>query len=301
MRILVTGGAGFIASHIVDAYILVGHDVAVIDNLSTGSEKNLNPKAKFYNVDIRNHGEVAKVFEDFEPEVVNHHAALVSVVDSVKGAVETYEINVMGTINLLEQCGAVKRFIFSSTGGAMYGLEAVLADESWPNPISNYGVSKLLGEQLIQFYAKEKEFEFVIFRYANVFGPRQNPHGEAGVVAIFSKLLSTGQTPTVYDKDATRDYVFVGDVVKANLLALDGGAGQIMNLGRGQEITNADLFSQMAKLYGFTNEAKFSPARPGEVRRVSLDVSRAKKVLGWQANTDFATGIELVKSDYGAS
>jgi len=299
MKILVTGGAGFIASHIVDAYLEAGHEVAVIDNLSTGFEKNLNNGAKFYNVDIRDKTAVEKVFAEFKPELVNHHAALASVVDSAKGAIETYEINVMGTINLLECMSGVSRFIFASTGGAMYGLDAKLADESRPDPISNYGVSKLLGEQLIQFYSREKNFDFVILRYSNVFGPRQNPRGEAGVVAIFSLLMSQGKAPTVYNAQATRDYVYVDDVVRANVGGLEKGAGEIMNIGRGVEVSNDVVFETVARACGFADTPSYAEARPGEVLHVSLDASRAREVLGWQPTIEFVDGVmEVKEADY---
>ena len=296
MKILVTGGAGFIGSHIVDRYIDLGHEVAVIDDLSKGSKDNLNPNAKFYKEDITRLEKVEKIFNEFLPDVVNHHAALAEVAKSIRDPARTLEVNVLGTANVLFAGGksGIKKFIFSSTGGAIYGNpETIPADETCkPNPLSPYGLSKLLGEKTIEFYARTYKFDYVIFRYSNVYGPRQNPKGEAGVVAIFGELIRSGKKPTIFgDGSKTRDYIYVGDIVNANELALNAKGNHILNLGSGIEVTDKEVFDGVARELNFRQDPIYNDFRDGEVVRVALDSSAAKRTLGWDPKTDLAEGL----------
>ncbi len=296
MKIIVTGGAGFIASHIVDRYISLGNDVVVIDNLATGFKKNLNTKAKFYKADICNTEKINEIFKKEKPDMVNHHAALIEVVASVKNPMPTLDVNVNGTANLLRASGEnkVKKFIFASTGGAIYGApKKIPADEVTKEAaLSPYGLSKHLGEISIDFYARMYNFEYLIFRYANVFGPRQNPKGEAGVVAIFGGMIKKGIRPTIFgDGTKTRDYVFVSDIVEANMLAIKKGKNQIVNLGWGKEITDQKIFDAIAKYLNFKQKVKYAPFRNGEVLRIAITNKKAKKILGWSPKASFEDGI----------
>lgn len=305
MRIIVTGGAGFIGSHIVDAYLKAGHKVAVIDNLSTGFRKNLNPKARFYKADIRNAKLMEKIFRKEKPDIVNHQAAKASVIESVRSPEETLAVNVLGTANLLSVFAKYghgrRKFIFASTGGAIYGSPRKLpaGENAPPDPLSPYALSKLLAEETVKFYAKECGFPYLILRYSNVYGPRQNPKGEAGVVAIFSRQMSSGKRPIIFgDGSKTRDYVYVGDVVQANILGLKRGANETVNIGRGKEIRDDEVFRVIAKELNFQKPPIYKPFRAGEVRRISLNASRARKVLGWRPKTDFVQGITKTAPTY---
>ncbi|MDO8516420.1 MAG: GDP-mannose 4,6-dehydratase [bacterium] len=299
MKILVTGGAGFIASHVVDAYIAKGHDVAVIDNLSTGFRKNVNAKAKFYKADIRDAKAVSKIIAKEKPLVINHHAAVAEVVKSLRDPLPTLNSNVLGTVNLLIAFGDLgkqrgKKFIFSSTGGAIYGEpEKIPADESTSKvPLSPYGLSKLLGEHCIDFYARHYGFDYLIFRYPNVFGPRQNPKGEAGVVAIFGGLMKRGARPTIFgDGTKTRDYMYVEDIARANIAALGKGANDIVNLGWGKKVSDQDIFDAVAKHTRFTGKPIYKPFRKGEVYQIALSAKKAKHVLGWTPRVHFEEGV----------
>ncbi len=307
MKIVVTGGAGFIASHITDAYIKAGHRVVVIDNLSKGLRKNINPKAAFYKTDITNLALMEKIFAKEKPEVVNHHAAIAEVVRSMRDPIPTLTTNVLGTVNLSlafghhgrgnkkTKGGAMgKKFIFASTGGAMYGdPKRIPVDESTPeNPLSPYALSKQLAEETIKFYAKQFDFDYFIFRYANVFGPRQNPHGEAGIVAIFSELMRAGHRPTIFgDGTKARDYVYVGDVAAANLAALRHGKNTTVNIGAGTIVTDKQMFEAIAGAMDFMGKPIYAPYRAGEIYRISLDARRARKILGWKPKMEFGKGI----------
>ncbi|MCH6574695.1 MAG: NAD-dependent epimerase/dehydratase family protein, partial [Bacteroidetes bacterium] len=239
MKILVTGGAGFIASHIADKFIEEGHEVVILDDLSTGFEKNINPKAKFVKLNIRDE-KVSNLFEEEKFDVVNHHAAQMDVRRSVVDPAFDANTNILGTINLLQNSikHGVNKFMFASTGGAVYGeQECFPADENHPtNPVSPYGISKLSVEKYLYFYFNEHKLNYTILRYANIYGPRQNPFGEAGVVAIFSAKLLKGDQPIINGTgEQTRDYIFVKDVVKANLLTLSDDESDIYNVGTGIE------------------------------------------------------------------
>lgn len=307
MKIIVTGGAGFIGSHITDAYLKAGHKVAIIDNLSKGSRKNLNQRATFYKADITDLAAMEQIFKKERPEVVNHHAALAEVVASMRDPERTLTTNVIGTANVLMAFGHYGRepreksssakttrrtFIFASTGGAMYGdpKRVPVSEAAAQDPLSPYGLSKLLGEHTVHYYAKQFGFDTVIFRYANVFGPRQNPKGEAGIVAIFGGLMKAGLRPTIFgDGTKARDYVYVGDVAAANTAALTkghGGRDSIFNIGRGILTTDKEMSDAIAAAVGFTKEPKFAPFRPGEIYRISLDARRAQRALGWKPKVD---------------
>ncbi|MDO8664772.1 MAG: NAD-dependent epimerase/dehydratase family protein [Candidatus Liptonbacteria bacterium] len=310
MKIIVTGGAGFIGSHIVDAYIKAGHRVAVIDNLSTGFRKNLNPKTKFHKADINNLKEIDRIFRLEKPTIVNHHAALASVVESVKNPVSTFQTNVIGTINLLISFGkhgpasakasAGKRgnkgkFIFASTGGAIYGnpKKIPVSENALLLPLSPYGFSKLLGEETIKFHAHEFGFDYLIFRYPNVYGPRQNPKGEAGVVAIFGGLMKSGKRPTIFgDGTKARDYVYVGDIAEANVSALKKGKNEIVNLGWGKPVSDKDIFDAVAGELGFDSEPIYAPYRKGEVYKTALLADKAKKIIAWRPTTELKEGVK---------
>ena len=303
MKILVTGGAGFIGSHVVDRYVDLGHEVAVIDNLSTGFEKNLNAKAKFFKADIRELEKIYEIVSDFKPDVINHHAALAEVTKSIENPSDTLAVNVMGTANVLLAGGkaSIKHFIFSSTGGAIYGDPVHLpADESCkPAPLSPYGLSKLLGENIIEFYARIYGLTYTIFRYSNVYGPRQNPGGEAGVVAIFTNLIKSGTRPTIFgDGSKTRDYVYVGDIVSANELALDTTENNLLNLGWGKEISDQEIFDAIASALNFSEDSIYAPFREGEVSKISLDSTKARKILGWVPKVNITEGINITTKCY---
>lgn len=300
MKIIVTGGAGFIGSHIVDAYIRAGHRVTVIDNLSTGLKKNLNPKAKFYNADIRELKTIEKIFRREKPNIVNHHAAIASVVESLKNPIPTFETNVIGTANLMIAFGNYgigknKKFIFASTGGALYGNpKKIPADEEMEvTPLSPYGLSKLLGEEIIKFYSRYFGSNRLIFRYPNVYGPRQNPKGEAGIVAIFSWLMKNKERPTIFgDGSKARDYTYVGDIVRANIIALNRGTDETLNLGWGEPVSDQKIFDTLAAELDFGQKPIYASYRKGEVYKITLNADRAKKSLGWRPKIKLGDGIK---------
>ena len=298
MKILVIGGAGFIGSHIVDSYIKLGHKVVVIDNLKTGFKNNLNKKAKFYRTDIRNLKSIKQIFKKEKFDIVNHHAAIAEVIKSIKNPLLTIETNVLGTINLLVAGSEnkIKKFIFASTGGAIYGEpEKIPVDENAPaEPLSPYGLSKLLAEESIKFYAKNFSFDYLIFRYGNVYGPRQNPKGEAGVIAIFSYLIKNNKQPIIFgDGSKTRDYVYVKDIVKANALGLSKGKNDIINLGCGKEISDFKVFETISKNLNPKIKPIFAHFRPGEVKHITLSNKKAYKVLGWKPQIKFEQGVKI--------
>jgi len=294
MRILVTGGAGFIASHIVDAFVSSGHTVGVVDDLSSGKRENINPKALFFEVDIRDREKLEEVFKAFKPEIVDHHAAQINVRRSVEDPVYDASINIIGSLNLLELSRNynVKRFIFASTGGAIYGDVGGLADESTPTaPISPYGASKRAVEIYLGYYHSVFGLEYVALRYANVYGPRQDPFGEAGVVAIFSERILSGKPCIVYgDGEQTRDYVYVMDVVEANIRALSAPIG-IYNIGTGKETSVNELIDVLKSVSGKDFPVVYDVPRPGEVRRIALNCEKASKLLNWTPKTSLIDGI----------
>ncbi len=286
MNILVTGGAGFIGSNIVDAYLEAGHTVVIVDDLSTGKIENVNPKAKFHNIDLRDPA-VETVFKEMKIDVINHHAAQMDVRKSVADPKFDASVNILGMLNVMElgiQYG-VKKVIFSSTGGAIYGEQDYFpADEQHPlRPLSPYGVTKLATEKYLFYYKAVYGLQHVILRYANIYGPRQNPHGEAGVIAIFADKMLRGEQPVINgDGKQTRDYVYVSDVVRANVLALTHSSSDIFNIGTGIENDVNTLFRIIKKFSGVAFEEKHGQAKIGEQLRSVIDHSKAKKILGWE-------------------
>ena len=295
MKVLVTGGAGFIGSHVVDAYVAAGHEVIVVDDLSTGRHENLNPRARFHQLDITDPA-VVDLVRDARPAVLNHHAAQMDVRRSVTDPLFDARVNILGTVNLLEAArkANVRRVLFVSSGGAVYGeQEAFPAPESHPtNPVSPYGVSKRAGELYAFFYQAEYQLPFVALRYANVYGPRQDPHGEAGVVAIFTGRMLGAEPVTVNgDGKQTRDYVYVGDVARANLLALESTATGPFNIGTGIETDVSTLARLLLEATGSRSEVRPGPAKQGEQRRSVVDSRRAAEVLGWRPEVSLAEGL----------
>jgi len=302
MKIVVTGGAGFIASQIVDAYIERGHEVHILDDFSTGQVSNLNPKATVHKVDIADSG-TAKLVEQIKPELLSHHAAQMDVRHSVADPAFDARVNIIGFINLLEASknAGVKKVIFASSGGAVYGeQEEFPAPESHvTQPASPYGVSKRSGELYLSYYQQAFGMPYIALRYANVYGPRQSAKGEAGVVAIFLSLLLSGKTPVINgDGSQTRDYVYVGDVVAANVAALDSSfIGQI-NIGTGVETDVVTIFNHLRDAVGSKVEAQHGPAKTGEQRRSCLDATRAAEILGWRPQIALAEGLRRTAAFY---
>ncbi|MEE4311809.1 MAG: NAD-dependent epimerase/dehydratase family protein [candidate division KSB1 bacterium] len=296
MKILVTGGAGFIGSHVVDAYIEKGHDVVVVDNLVTGQMENVNPKAKFFKMNIGDSG-LFKIFKEEKIDAVNHHAAQMDIRLSVKDPIYDAQNNILGTINLLQASvqNGVKKFIFISSGGAIYGEQEYFpADEEHPTrPLSPYGITKLAGEKYLYYYANEYKLPYTVFRYANIYGPRQNPRGEAGVVAIFTTRLLKGEQPVINgDGKQTRDYVYVGDVVDANLRALEYGESDYFNIGTGIETDVNEIFGQLNAYTGGKAEDFHGPVKPGEQLRSLLNYEKAEKLLKWVPKVDLEQGLK---------
>ncbi len=304
MRVLVTGGAGFIGSHVAEHLLARGHEVAVVDDLSTGKRENVPEKACFYEQDIRSG--CPEVFKKFCPEALFHQAAQMDVRRSVREPVFDAEVNVIGTIRLLENCLRydVGKVIFASTGGAIYGEQYEFpAPEDHPQyPVSPYGVSKLAGERYLHFYQVQHGLPYVVLRYANVYGPRQDPHGEAGVVAIFCGNLMAGRKSTIFGTgEQSRDYVYVGDVARANVLALEeevpSGA---YNVGTGVETSVNELYELLREASGKDLPPRHGPAKPGEQLRSSVNPSRALRDLGWRPEMELAEGLERTLRSFGA-
>jgi len=296
MKIMLTGGAGFIGSHIADLLIKEGHQVIIIDNLSNGKKGNINPAASFYHLDVRDES-LEGVFAREKPEILNHHAAQVSVRDSVTDPIRDLEINIRGTVHLLElsRKHGVKKVIFASSGGAIYGEQDYFpADENHPlRPLSPYGVAKLAGENYLYYYQQNFDLPYVALRYANVYGPRQDPFGEAGVIAIFSQGLLNGKQPIINGTgEQTRDYVYVEDVARINVLALKDDTGGPFNVGTGQETTVNYIFKKI-KFFSRAeaNELHAEPKK-GEQFRSVLSAEKAKQKLGWEPQVEFDEGLK---------
>ena len=296
MKILVTGGAGFVGSHIVDAYVSAGHQVVVVDNLSTGKRENIHPGARLVEMDINDPG-LVELFEAERPDVVNHHAANASVSRSVREPRFDATQNVLGTLNVLEAArrAEVGKVIYISSGGAMYGLvETLPMDENHPaNPVSPYALSKHTGERYVQLYGTVHGQRWTSLRYANVYGPRQDPYGEAGVVAIYCQNLLDGVTPEIHwDGEQTRDFVYVGDCAGANLFALEGGDGQAYNVGTGTGTSINALFHTLMEVTGQDLTPRRGPRRPGDARHSYLDCQKIERDLGWRPEVDLREGLE---------
>jgi UDP-glucose 4-epimerase len=300
-KILVTGGAGFIGSHVADSFISLGHDVVIIDDLSTGFKENVNPKAKFYQMDIRSM-EVEKLFEKERFDILCHHAAQVDLRKSMREPVKDAEINILGSLKLIFCClkYEVKKVIFPSSAGVYGEQDYFPADEKHPKrPVSPYAMAKLVVEKYLEFYHRSKGLEYVAFRYSNVYGPRQIPKGEAGVVGIFFENMLSQKNAEIYgDGKQTRDFVFIDDVVKANVLALDYDKSGIFNIGTSVETDVNRIFNLIKKNLGSNQEEIHAPAVPGEQRRSALDISQAKKELGWEPVYSLEKGIEKTVGFY---
>jgi len=298
MRILVTGGAGFIGSHTVDALVAAGaHEVSVLDGLSSGKREQVNPAARFYEADLRNAEAIVPILEREKPEVIYHLAAQMDVRRSVADPAFDAGINLVGFLNLMEAArrNGLKRVVFASTGGAIYGeQEQFPCDEEHPRrPVSPYGVAKLATEAYLFFYKVQYGIDYVAMRYANVYGPRQDPHGEAGVVAIFCGRMLEGKPSTIFgDGEQTRDYIFVGDVARANVAALAAKASDAFNIGTGVETSVNQLYQVLASAAGVKTPPSYAPARPGEQRRSVISPARAGQVLGWRPEVTLDEGLK---------
>ena len=292
--VLVTGGAGFIGSHIVDRLLSLGYRVVVVDDLSTGRLHNLNKGAVFYHSSITKPG-LEEVFERERPTLVNHHAAQISVFESVRDPLRDAEVNIQGTLRLIELSRryGVEKFIFPSSGGSIYGEpENVPCAENHPiNPLSPYALSKYVAEQYLELYHRTYRLDYVSLRYSNVYGPRQDPHGEAGVVAIFVMAMLEGKHPRIHGSgEQERDFVYVDDVVDANILAMEM-QHQEYNVGSGQGTSVNRIFETLKGITGYRWSPEYGPARPGEVFKISLDYSKLEKEFGWTPKVELEEGL----------
>ena len=296
MKILVTGGAGFIGSHVAEIYLRTGHEVWIVDDLSSGKPTNIPPEAHFVQAEITD-AAVRRLLVDERIEVVNHHAAQMDVRRSVADPLFDARVNILGLLNILEGARQARcqRIIFASSGGTVYGEQDTFpaTEDHSTCPISPYGVSKLAGERYLYFYHTEHGLPSLSLRYANVYGPRQDPHGEAGVVAIFTQRLLAGETITINgDGQQTRDYVFVNDVARANLAALTVAYSGALNIGTGLETTVNTLAEHLQRITGSRDRAQHGAAKPGEQRRSVLSWSRAADRLNWKPLVSLADGLE---------
>lgn len=300
---MVTGGAGFIGSHVVDGFIAHGHDVVIIDNLSTGKKININPSARFYKIDICNADELEMVFKKEMPDVVNHHAAQVDLRKSMQDPLFDAKVNLIGSLNLIESSKKykIKGFIYISTGGAVYGEPRYLpVDESHPiQPISQYGVDKHTVEHFL-FINKPQGLNYIVLRYPNVYGPRQDPSGEAGVVAIFSIQMLEKQRPTIFGNGAkTRDYVYVSDIVNANIAALSRlDVCDAFNIGWGSEVQDIEIFNRIKSALSTDLEPIYGQKRLGEIERICLKSTKAHDMLNWKPEVNLEKGLRLAAEYY---
>jgi UDP-glucose 4-epimerase len=297
LRILVTGGAGFIGSHVVDAFVAAGHDVAVVDSFwkhGGGRRENLNPRVKLHEVDIRD-AALADVFVSFKPELVSHHAAQHSVAISTEDPSYDADVNVKGLLNILSLSArnGVRKVIYASSA-ATYGTPSYLPiDEAHPQrPESPYGITKMAGEHYLRYYAGSGGPTFTALRYGNVYGPRQDPNGEAGVIAIFASRILSGKPIRIdWDGEQQKDFVYVGDIARANALALTKGDGEIINIGNGAGTSVNALHRAIVQVVGRDVEVEHAPKRTGDVRSCVFAIEKAKSVLGWQPSVDLKQGI----------
>jgi UDP-glucose 4-epimerase len=295
-KALVTGGAGFIGSHMVDRLLELEYKVVVMDNLSTGKIKNLDSAAVFHHTDITQPA-MAEIIQREQPDLVFHMAAQTSVTESTKDPIGDANANVLGTLRLLEACRrvGVDKIIYSCTGGALYGDPETIPclDDATLAPISPYGMSKWVAEQYLDFYHRLYRLNFTSLRYGNVFGPRQDPHGEAGVVAIFSRAMLEGTQPQIYGDGAQeRDFISVADIVDANLAAIGRGDGKHMNIATGKATSVNRIFELLQGITGYKWDPLHAPQRAGEVYRISLDWSRASQELGWSPKVSLEEGLQ---------
>ncbi|HJR76675.1 MAG TPA: NAD-dependent epimerase/dehydratase family protein [Nitrospiraceae bacterium] len=300
MKVLVTGGAGFIGSHAVDRLLQEGHDVIVVDNLSSGKRKNVPRAAQFYKVDVES-TKLERVFRNERPSIVMHLAAQMDVRKSVEDPLFDAQVNVLGTLNVLEQAAkhGARKVIFSSSGGAIYGEQSDFpATESHPTePMSPYGISKLCGEHYLSYYARMSGVQVVSLRYANVYGPRQDPEGEAGVVAIFIQKLLNHEQPVIYGTGRqTRDFVYVEDVVEANMIAMGQDAQGVFNVGTGIETSINELFQLVVELTKSISKEVHGPAKKGEQARSVISAAKLRHELGWESKIDLREGLRRTVS-----
>ncbi|MFN3196687.1 MAG: NAD-dependent epimerase/dehydratase family protein [Chlorobiota bacterium] len=296
MNILVTGGAGFIGSHIVDRYLELGHSVTIIDNLSTGKKENINPKASFIEMDIKDEA-ISKVFEDGNFDILSHQAAQMDVRVSVSDPKFDAHNNIIGSLNLYENCNKynVKKIIFASSGGTVYGEqnEFPCAEEHPKNPVSPYGIGKLTNEYYLYYYKQVYGIDYAALRYGNVFGPRQNPNGEAGVIAIFANKFIKGEQPIINgDGLITRDYIYISDVVEANVKSLDESVSGSFNVTTGIETNVNEIFNVLKDKTNSTIEEFHGPAKKGEQRRSVCSFSKFEYSHNWSPKVNFEDGID---------
>lgn len=305
-KILITGGAGFIASHITDLLIKNNYEVVIVDNLSTGKKENLNPQAKFYEGSICDLDFLEEVFEKEKPDVVSHHAAQINVRTSLESPQFDAEVNIKGSLNLLEMSKkySVKKFIFASTGGAIYGDtdERPTPETHWPMPVSPYGIAKLSVEHYLHYYNVVWGLNYTALRYSNVYGPRQNPHGEAGVVSIFLERIKKGETCFINgDGEQVRDYVFVEDVARANLLAIQNDFVGCLNVGTSQETSVNQLFETISQNLSTKTLSENREGPKGEQQTSSLSYQNIKDNFGWEPAVEFKDGIAKTMEFFGVS
>lgn len=295
MKVIVTGGAGFIGSNLVDKLIDMNNEVVVIDDLSTGKMENINPVTKFYKADITKKKYVLEIFEREKPEIVFHLAAQIDVQKSIEFPEKDADINIFGTVNILEASrkNNVKKIIYSSTA-AVYGIPEYLGiDENHPlKPISFYGASKLTGEYYIDIYSGLYGLDYTILRYANVYGIREDKKREGGVISIFLDKMLKEERPTIFgDGSFTRDFIYVDDVVAANIASMDKGSREVFNIGTGNSISILELFNQMRDIIGVKIEPEFAEERPGDISHSYFDIKKAEKILEWKPKFNLKDGL----------
>ena len=305
MKVMITGGAGFIGSHVADACLAAGHETIIVDDLSTGKRENVPAGARLYEVDIRDGAALDEVFRQERPDAISHQAAKANVRESMELPLVYADVNVMGSLTLLEAARryGCRKIVYASTGGAVYGEPEYLpVDENHPiNPLDPYGASKHHVEHYLRIYSTHFSIDHTILRYPNVYGPRQDPYGEAGVVAIFAAQMLRGISPIINGSgEQQRDFCYVGDIARANVLALTRGSGEIVNLGSGVGTSVNQVFDMLAAACGCQMEKKHGPAKLGEVFCTYLDGSKAREVLGWEAQVSLEEGLQATLESFRA-